>query len=61
MAEASGGQRLVRDQDPVSQPVHPVLKLAVALQVGLHLAHLVQQLTVHLEEGEERGGTRLAG
>lgn len=47
--QASGHNRLVRDNNPVGESVHPVLELSVTLQVGLHLAHFVQQLMGYLQ------------
>lgn len=60
-AKTSGDDGLMCDNDPVSESVHSVLKLGVALQVGLHLSNFVQQLVGHLvkdkcsyeEEGRE--------
>lgn len=54
-AQASGHDRLVCDDDPVSESVHSVLKLGVTLQVGLHLPHFVQQLVSHLQR---KGGVK---
>lgn len=54
-AQASGHDRLVCDDDPVSESVHSVLELGVTLQVGLHLPHFVQQLVGHLQR---KGGVK---
>lgn len=50
--QASGHDRLVGDDNPVTEPVHSVLELGVTLQVGLHLPNFVQQFTSHLRSKE---------
>lgn len=42
MAQASGHDCLVCDNNPVSESVHPVLELGMTLQVGLHFSHFFQ-------------------
>jgi len=51
-AQASGHDGLVCDNDPVSEPVHPVLELGMTLQVGLQLLDFVHQLMCHLQRKE---------
>ncbi|TNN68477.1 hypothetical protein EYF80_021262 [Liparis tanakae] len=59
--QASGRDGLVCDDDPVGEPVHPVLELGVTLQVGLQLLHFVQQLMRHLQRKEaEVDGSQFA-
>lgn len=55
-AQASGHDCLMCHDDPVSESVHPVLELSMALQVVLHLPHLVQQLMGHLQRKEKTIG-----
>ena len=53
-ADASGRNGLVRDLDPIRQPVHALLEDGVGTHVRLCLPGRLQQITGHLRGGGDK-------